>query len=68
MVHAFNPELVVLAGGLAGASDFLLGPAREVVRERTYPDLQTGLRLEASSLGPIAGLLGAARLALLSQD
>ena len=68
MVHAFNPELVVLAGGLAGASDFLLGPAREVVRERTYPDLQTGLRLEASTLGPIAGLLGAARLALLSQD
>jgi glucokinase len=64
IVHALNPELVVIAGGLAGAAKYILEPAREIVRERTYPDLRLGLRIEASALGPAAGLLGAARLAL----
>jgi len=62
-VHAFNPEMVVLAGGLAGASKYFLGDVRDVVAERTFPDLQEGLRLEASPLGDTMGLLGAAGLA-----
>jgi len=66
MVHAFNPEMVVLAGGMAGAAKLLLGPVRRVVRERTYPEHHTGLRIEASELGEMAGLLGAARLALVA--
>jgi len=64
IVHALNPEMVILAGGLAGAARFLLDPVREVVRARTYPDLQVGLRIEASTLGKTSGLVGAARLAL----
>jgi glucokinase len=67
IVHALNPELVVIAGGLAGAAEFILEPATEVVRQRTYPDLQVGLRIEASHLGETLGLLGAARLALTSR-
>jgi len=68
IVHALNPEIVILAGGLAGAAQFLLDPLREVVRERTYPDLQVGLRIEASTLGAASGLVGAARLALREQS
>lgn len=68
LVHALNPEMVVIAGGMAGAAEHLLPAAREVVRERTYPDLQQGLRLEPSPLGETMGLLGAARLALMAES
>lgn len=63
-VHAFNPEMVVLAGGLAGAARYYLEQVRAVVAERTFPDLQVGLRVGVSPLGETMGLLGAARLAL----
>lgn len=63
-VHAFNPELVVLAGGVAQAAEFMLAATREVVFDRIYPDHKVGLRIEASPLGEAMGLLGAARLAL----
>ncbi|HUU54043.1 MAG TPA: ROK family protein [Armatimonadota bacterium] len=66
MVHAFNPEMVVVAGGMAGAARYYLETIRSVVKERIYPDFQAGLRIEVSPLGDAMGLLGAARLALMA--
>jgi glucokinase len=65
MVHAFNPQMVVLAGGMAGAGGLLLRPVREVVRQSIYPEHEEGLEIRASRLRGAAGLLGAARLALI---
>jgi len=66
IVHAFNPEMVVVAGGMAEAARHFLGMIRSVVRERTFPDFQAGLRIEVSPLGDRMGLLGAARLAFMA--
>ena len=66
IVHAFNPEMVVVAGGMAEAARYFLGMIRSVVKERTYSDLQVGLRIEVSPLGDRMGLLGAARLAFMA--
>jgi glucokinase len=65
IVHAFNPRMVVLAGGMAGAGGLLLRPVREVVRQSIYPEHAEGLEIRASRLRGAAGLLGAARLALI---
>lgn len=34
LVYLFNPDAVLLAGGVAGASSVLLGPVREIMRSR----------------------------------
>lgn len=64
LVNAFNPEVVVVGGGVMGAGELLLGPAREVVAERALPPNRDGARIVAAGLGEEAGMLGAAALAL----
>jgi len=58
----FDPEVMVLGGGLAEAGDALLAPLRLAVRERlTFHREPTLVR---ATLGDEAGCLGAALLAL----
>lgn len=64
LVHLFDPEVIVLGGGVTGAGDLFWGPLREVLREDVSPAFGEGLRLEKSTLGDDAGLYGAAALAL----
>ena len=66
MVHAFNPQMVVLAGGVAQSGELLLAPVRETVLQHIYPEHREGLEIRASELPEGAGLLGAARLAFLN--
>jgi glucokinase len=64
LVAAFDPEIVVVGGGLSGAGDLLLEPAREAMRaslvgaaHRVVPPVVR------AGLGPEAGAIGAADLA-----
>ncbi len=64
LVAAFDPEIVVVGGGLSGAGDLLLDPARAAMRgslvgaaHRTVPPVVR------AALGPEAGAIGAADLA-----
>jgi glucokinase len=62
LVNIFDPELVVIGGGFAAAGDFLLGPAREVVRrEALSPAGDVGI--VRAELGTAAGLIGAGLIA-----
>ena len=63
LVYILTPELVLLGGGLAGASRHFLPAVREEVQQRVQAVSREGLRIEACSLGNGAGRLGAARLA-----
>lgn len=63
-VAAFDPEIVVVGGGLSSAGDLLLEPTRVALREslvgaahRTVPPVVR------AALGPEAGAIGAADLA-----
>jgi glucokinase len=63
-VNIFNPELIVIGGGVIGAGELLLAPAREVVLRRALPPSRDVVRILAASLGVEAGMIGAAALAI----
>jgi glucokinase len=56
---------VVIGGGVAAAGEVLFGPLRRAVAERTHLGFVRRLRISPAALGRRAGLVGAARLALL---
>ena len=61
--NAFDPDVIVIGGGVIEAGELLLAPARDELRKRALPP-QNEVRLEAAQLGPEAGMVGAATLAL----
>ena len=62
LVNIFNPELVVIGGGFAAAGDFVLDPAREVLRREALAGGRETPIVRAE-LGTAAGLIGAALVA-----
>ncbi len=65
LVNVFNPELIVVGGGAAAAGDLLLEPARRVLAERGLSPARDQARVVPAALGPDAGFVGAAALALV---
>ena len=63
LVNIFNPEVVVIGGGVIAAGELLLAPARAVVAERTFPFFHEPLRILPARFGVEAGMIGAAALA-----
>jgi glucokinase len=68
IVSLLNPEVVVLGGGLAGIGSLLLAPLRKAVRLWGQPLATRQVRIVISRLGEEAGILGAARYALLKME
>jgi glucokinase len=65
LISLLNPEMIVLGGGfMAGASDLLLPGIRAEVARWAQPIAAQRCRIELTTLGERAGLMGAARLAL----
>ena len=62
-VHILDIRKIMVSGGVAGAGEFILGPAREAVQERMMPPYLEGFELRYESLGNDAALLGAGALA-----
>jgi glucokinase len=63
LVNIFNPELVVIGGGFASAGNFILDPAREIVRREALARAGYGLKIVRAELGTSAGLIGAGLVA-----
>jgi glucokinase len=63
LINVFNPEVVVVGGGLVGAGDLLLAPAREVVASRALVPARDQVRIVPARFGDESGMLGAAALA-----
>jgi glucokinase len=63
LVNIFNPEVVVIGGGVIAAGELLLAPARAVVAERALPPSRDVVRIVAARFGVEAGMVGAAVLA-----
>jgi len=62
LLPIFDPQAYILSGGLSEFVDLKL--LRELLKERTYPGMGEKLSILKSQLGPNAGLIGAAHLAL----
>jgi glucokinase len=60
--NIFEPQVIVVGGGVMAAGDLLLDPARRVLREQALPPMNRTPVVPAE-LGPDAGMIGAAALA-----
>lgn len=63
IVSLFDPEILVIGGGMAGAADLYLEPLHDAVLERAQPLVARQVRLTVSKLADGANLFGCARLA-----
>jgi glucokinase len=62
-VNVFNPDVVAVGGGAMAAGEMILAPARREVRLRARPPSRDLVEVQAATLGPESGVLGAAALA-----
>jgi glucokinase len=63
VVNIFNPDVVVLGGGVTQAGDRLFDPVRALVAERAMPISRENVRIVPVELGDDAGLFGALAIA-----
>jgi glucokinase len=65
LVNVWEPDLLVLGGGVTNAGDdLLLEPVRVAVAASAMPAVADGLRIEFSRFADRSGLMGAAAVAL----
>ncbi|MDG9700729.1 ROK family transcriptional regulator [Streptomyces sp. DH37] len=62
LVSFFNPGLVVIGGGVTGLGHTLLASIRTQVYRQSLPLATGNLPIVLGELGPVAGVIGAARL------
>lgn len=68
LVNLFNPEVVVIGGGLAKMGDVLMAPALDHVKARAFMPAVNAVRFVPAALGDHAGVLGAAALLMDHQE
>jgi glucokinase len=62
-INVFDPEQIVIGGGVSAAGELLLEPARAVARRFVLPGVGTRTEIRLARYGPRAGVRGAALLA-----
>jgi glucokinase len=63
MIHAYDPDVVVLGGGLSASAEQFLPQLRAYVGEHAWTHPRGRVQLVVSELGDAAALVGAAELA-----
>jgi glucokinase len=61
-VNIFNPEMIVIGGGVAQAGKHLMEPAVAEMKQRAMPFNAAMVKVKPARLGPWAGAIGAALL------
>ena len=61
LVHVFDPETVIIGGGVSTQEDLLIRPLREKLLDLVQPDFADGLEIKSASLGNNAGMVGAVK-------
>ena len=59
IIHIFNPQVVLIGGGVSAQKELFIDPLREKVLRRVMPEFAKVLRLEAATMGNDAGMIGA---------
>lgn len=68
LVSLFDPEIVIIGGGMAAASDLYFDALRAAMLEKAQPLAARQVKLAVSRLGARANLLGCAHLAWQSLE
>ena len=59
MVHIFNPQLILIGGGVSAQQELLIDPVARKVRASVMPAFAEGLEIRAAQLHNDAGMVGA---------
>lgn len=59
LIHIFNPDLVIIGGGVSSQEDLFIGPLRNKVLNMIMPSFSKDLKICSANLGNNAGLIGA---------
>lgn len=59
LVHIFNPEIVIIGGGVSLQEELFIKKLRAMVLQGLMPNFSKELKVEAAKLGNNAGLVGA---------
>ena len=64
-INAFDPEIVVIGGGIAQAGPALFDPLNDYLEQFEWRPMGTGVPVKVAALGDRAGAIGAAYYAML---
>jgi glucokinase len=67
LANIFDPDVILIGGGVSAAGDLLLDPARDELQARALPPMNK-VPVRLAELGPDAGMIGAAAMALIELD
>jgi glucokinase len=62
IIHIFNPEIIILGGGVMDMGDLLLEPVRHIIQKRAMKIPREATCIVQARLGSNAGLVGAGAL------
>lgn len=68
LINIFNPELIIIGGGLSNMGDMLLKPALKEAAGRVYKASWQAVRFARAELGADSGVLGAAVFAFREES
>lgn len=61
LVYIFNPQIIVIGGGVSAQEELLIRPIREKILSKSMPAMREGLAVKAAALRNDAGLVGGVR-------
>jgi N-acetylglucosamine repressor len=64
LLQIFNPELIIIGGRVAEASQFILAPIQQAIHTYSNRDISNNTEIKFSELGSKAGTMGIAAYAL----
>jgi len=68
LINILNPEMVVISGGVTRAGEHLFEPLRAQIRRRAFRHAEENCRIVSSTLGGMAGVIGAAYMFRVERD
>lgn len=67
MVHIFNPEMILIGGGVSAQGKLFIEPLEKKVKSGVMSDFARDFTLEAAKLGNDAGMIGAVAYCIREQ-
>lgn len=61
LIHIFNPEVILIGGGVSAQEELVILPVRRKVNDLIMTDFTDGLVVKRASLGNDAGMVGAVK-------
>lgn len=68
IIQILNPEIVIIAGGVINAGNYLFEPLKEAVKKQTFQQTYEIVKIVPAKLGELAGAIGAAGVVINEPD